>query len=224
MYQFLRRKLKSGSFPMYIAAGGSSPLGVVAFVNAALELREQIRDGQIPEPDRIYVALGTAGTAAGLLLGLKAANLKSQVICVLVADPRFSNSRRISRLFHRTSSYLNSLDPSFPRFKLTKADIHIRHDFYGRGYAFFTEEGMEAVRCIANREGIQLDGTYTGKTLAALIADSRKKSLTDKVYLFWNTYNSRDFSDTIAGTDYSNLPLCFHRYFEEDVQSLDRHA
>ena len=50
--------------------GGSNWLGAVAFVNAALELCEQIADAGLPVPDRVYVANGTMGTAAGLALGL----------------------------------------------------------------------------------------------------------------------------------------------------------
>lgn len=40
--------------------------------------------------------------------------------------------------------------------------------------------------------------------------------------LFWNTYNAVDFSDAINGVDYKELPEAFHRYFEEDVQPLDK--
>ena len=81
-YQFLRHKLKQGYFPLYVSPGGSSPLGVTGYVNAAFELKEQITQGKMPEPDCIYVALGTMGTAAGLTLGVKAANLKSRVVSV----------------------------------------------------------------------------------------------------------------------------------------------
>jgi len=101
--------------------------------------------------------------------------------------------------------------------------MDIRHDFFGQQYALFTEVEMEAVNRVEKTEGIKLDGTYTGKAFAALIDDVKKQDLTDKVLLFWNTYNSRDFSDDIATVDYRQLPLCLHRYFEEEVQPLDRH-
>ncbi|MBW1897036.1 MAG: hypothetical protein JRI47_08245 [Deltaproteobacteria bacterium] len=71
-------------------------------------------------------------------------------------------------------------------------------------------------------EGIKLEGTYTGKALAALIRDVDKADLKDKVVLFWDTYNTRDFSDAIVSVDYQRLPRCFHHYFEEAVQPLDR--
>ena len=224
IYQRVRHRRKCGHFPQLIPLGGSSPRGVIGFVNAAFELKEQIMKGEIPEPGRIYVALGTMGTAVGLMLGLKAANLKSRVTCVRVIDEKLANVRKMVRLFHKTNSFLHSLDSSFPKLEFSGKDIDIRHDFFGQQYALFTEEGMEAVTRMEKSEGIKLDGTYTGKAFAALIDDVKKQDLRDKVLLFWHTYNSRDFSDAIAAVDYHQLPRHLHRYFEEEVQRLDRHS
>ncbi len=103
-YQLLRHKAKYGHFPQIIPFGGSSPLGTTGFVNAALELVEQIRNGEIPEPDRIYVPLGTMGTTVGLILGLKVADLKSRVIGVRVLDETTANERNLGKLFGKTST------------------------------------------------------------------------------------------------------------------------
>jgi len=81
---------------------------------------------------------------------------------------------------------------------------------------------MDAVARMEKNEGIKLEGTYTGKAFAGLIDDVERQGLGDKVILFWNTYNSKDFSDVIATVDYRQLPQCFHRYFEEEVQPLDK--
>ena len=219
--QLACKKLRYHYFPQIIAHGGSSPLGVIGFVNAALELKQQVTEGEIPEPDLIYVALGSMGTAVGLMLGLKVANLKSRVISVRVIDEGFANVGKMVKLFHKTNTFLHSLAPTFPKFDLRAGDIDIRHEFFGEQYGLFTEEGMAAVARMKETEGLKLDGTYTGKALAALIDDAGKQALRDKRVLFWNTYNSRDFSDIIANIDYHQLPTCFHRYFEEEVQPLD---
>jgi D-cysteine desulfhydrase len=217
-------RLKTGQLPQVIPLGGSSPLGTVGYVNAAFELRDQIARGELPEPDRIYVALGTMGTAVGLMLGLEAAHLKSEVVPVLVVSEQQASVRKLAGLFQRTNSYLCSLDPSFPRFELSERHIDIRSGFLGEGYAHFTKEGMDAVRRMRKTEGVKLEGTYTGKTLAALVDDARTRDMRGKVLLFWNTYNSRDFSDRISDVDYRQLPPSFHRYFEEAVQPLDTGA
>ncbi len=224
LYQGVRHKLEAGRLPQVVPPGGSSALGTIGYISAAFELKEQITDGKLPEPDRIYVAMGTMGTAVGLILGLRAAGLKSNVIPVAIVPEEFGSATKAVKLFEETNSLLRSLDASFPSFELSENDIDLRPGFLGKGYAHFTEEGMEAVARIKKAEGIKLDGTYTGKTLAALVCDAEKQDLSDQVVLFWNTYNSRDFSEVIAAVDYRELPRCFHRYFEEEVQPLDRYS
>lgn len=222
-YQLIRHRARYGAFPKVIPMGGSSPLGVTGCVNAAIELREQIRRGEMPEPQRVYVALGSMGTAAGLALGLKAAGLRSQVIAVRVIGDSTANQRKLSRLYNQTGVFLHALDPSFPRLEISGKDLDIRHQFFGHQYGLFTDKAMEAVRLAEKSESIRLEGTYTGKAFAALIQDARTGGLSDQVVLFWNTHNARDLSDSIAGLDYHRLPPCFHRYFTQDVQSLDGH-
>jgi hypothetical protein len=72
---------------------------------------------------------------------------------------------------------------------------------------------MEAVKMAKNIEDVQLEGTYTGKTMAAFIDYVKGSGSHDSTILFWNTYNSRDFSKTINSIDYHNLPKGFHQYF-----------
>jgi 1-aminocyclopropane-1-carboxylate deaminase/D-cysteine desulfhydrase-like pyridoxal-dependent ACC family enzyme len=222
VYQILRHGLQKGRCPEVIPMGGSSPLGAVGFVNAAFELKGQIQRGEIPEPDYIYVASGSMGTAAGLILGLRVINSKTRVVAVRVNDQRIVNTRGLVKLIHRTNSLLSSLDSSFPRFSITEQDIDIKHEFFGKQYALCTQEGMEAAAMIERYGGIKLEGTYTGKAFAAVIEEGKKADLKNKVLLFWNTYNSRDFSAAIADLNYHRLPQSFHRYFEEELRPLER--
>ena len=86
-------------------------------MNAAFELKNQIEEGLLPEPDYIYIALGSAGTAAGLILGLKLAGLQSKVIPVRVSGTS-SLSSRISYLLdrvHETSSFMHECDATCPQ-------------------------------------------------------------------------------------------------------------
>jgi len=219
----LRKKLKQGKFPYMIGPGGSSPLGAIGYVNAAFELKAQVARGLMPEPDRIYIPLGTMGTAVGLTIGLKAVGLKSRVVSVRVTDLKYGNKEKFLKLAKKTLALILSVDPSFPRVDVTDADVDIRHDFFGGQYARFTEQGMAAVNLLATSEGLRLDGTYTGKTMAALVDQARVHGARNEVLLFWNTYNARDFSDAIKQIDYHQLPRSFHQYFEEEVQLLDKH-
>lgn len=208
-----RQRRREGIAPYIIAPGGTSPLGNVGYVNAAFELKDQVEAGLLPAPDVIYVASGTMGTVAGLLLGLRAVGLNARVVAVRVVDEKFTSAGRLVRLFAQTARLLREADDKFPDLMLTEAEVDLRHGFYGTGYAHFTAEGEAAVRLMAETEGLKLEGTYTGKALAALVHDAQQRALRNKVALFWNTYNSRDLTPHIAGIDYRRLPRAFHRYF-----------
>jgi D-cysteine desulfhydrase len=222
LYQLCRRKALDGRFPQIIPAGGSSALGMVGFVNAGLELKHQIDAGELPEPDYVYAASGTMGTAVGLLLGFQAADLRTRVVAVRVTDPRFTSPRKARRFFRAANALLHRADPSFRLMAFPESRFVFRHDFYGEAYALYTEEALCAVRRARETEGIKLEGTYTGKTFAALLADLESGALRDKTVLFWHTYDGHDFSEIIAGLDYHRLPKTLYRYFEKDVQPLDR--
>jgi len=213
--------VKHGKLPYIIAPGGSSPLGTIGYVNAGLELNEQIESGSMPKPDRIFVALGTMGTAVGLLIGLKAAGLKTRVVSVRVADEKYGNKKNFAKLFHQTLALIQSFDSSFPSVELSDDDIDIRQDYFGEQYARFTKQGMAAKDLAEKTEGIKLDGTYTGKTMAAMLDHIKDPENQNEVILFWNTYNAIDFSKKIGEVDCHCLPQPFQCYFDEDVQPLD---
>jgi D-cysteine desulfhydrase len=218
----LRHGLNKGSFPMKIPRGGTSPLGVIGFVNAAFELKEQISEERIPEPDYLYVALGSMGTAVGLLLGLKAADLKTNLVPVRIVPETIANKAKFMKLFRKTNDFLSALDPSFGFIQLSEGEIGIRNEYFGDAYALFTKKGNEARSVAKEKADLDLDGTYTGKTFAALIDDTQKRDLKEKFILFWLTLNSIDFLGNISAIDYHDLPRTIHTYFESEVQPLDR--
>ncbi|MEM1348099.1 MAG: pyridoxal-phosphate dependent enzyme, partial [Myxococcota bacterium] len=87
----------------FLSGGGSSPHGVLGYVNAALELAEQIDAGLAPEPDVVFVAAGTNGTYAGLLLGAKMAGLRAKFIAVRVVEKIVTNTANVLRLTHQAA-------------------------------------------------------------------------------------------------------------------------
>ena len=204
-----------------IPGGGSSPLGTVGFVNAGLELAAQVRAGLLPAPDVIYLPLGTVGTAAGLALGLAAAGLRTRLALVRVVRADIASPRRLRALYHGAARLLHRADPRFPLAPMDRSRIELRHDFIGPGYARFTPEGMAALAHAREAFGIKLEGTYTGKAFAALLADLESGRLAGRNVLFWNTYNSHPLPQAALAQDYRALPRPFHRYFETPYQPLD---
>lgn len=222
MWQLCRGKVALGKFPYVIPAGGSCPLGIIAYVNAAMELKEQIAAGALPEPDFIYLPLGSMGTAAGLILGLKAVELKTQVIPIRVIEERMASPARMVKLINDTSALLCKFSPTFPRVTVSQEDLLIRNDCLGAGYARFTTNGVKAADLARTSAGIILNGAYSAKAFSAILDDAEKRMLNGKKVLFWNTYNSRDLSAATGSVDYHDMPKAFHRYFEDEVQALDR--
>lgn len=220
-YQTFRHFLKTLKMPVVIPPGGSSPLGVTGYVNAALELKQQIDKKELPEPDLVYLPMGTAGTLCGLKIGFAVAGLKSQLIPIRVVDHSFTTGTMIMDLLSRTVSFLRSMTPEFPELSFSEAQLGVRDQYLGKGYTHFTEAGTEAALWLSEIENIMLDGTYTAKAFSALMDDGRQGKLKDKTVLYWHTLNAFDFSTDIKGMDYKNLPRPLHRYFEQDVQQLD---
>jgi D-cysteine desulfhydrase len=218
----LHDRMRDGVFPRFIPGGGSCPLGVVGYVNAALELADQIRSGQLPEPDIIYVPMGSMGTSAGLALGLKAAGLRSRLVAVRVIEDKWASPQALQRLLSRTATFLHKLEPDFPSLVGAEDALTIRDDCLGDGYARFTAKGMRASELLREKAGIVLNGSYSAKAFSAILDDSPQRLARNQTVLFWNTYNSRDLSPMTAHVDYQQLPRAFHRYFEEDVQPLDK--
>lgn len=207
-----------------IPTGGSNAIGVLGFVNAAIELAHQIVSKEMDEPDEIYVATGSCATTAGLLLGVKAAHLKSKVVAVCV-EPEEELDKILStikKLFIQTNEMLHSLDTSFPIIEFPEKDLILNKKFCGTAYGLFIPEAATAMTVFKDTENIKLEGTYSAKPIAAIMDDAANSALQDKTILFWNTYCGIDFSYVTNMKDYKKLPQEFHTYFEEDVQPLAR--
>jgi D-cysteine desulfhydrase len=208
-FYFLDRLLKRGTY--WLPAGGSTPLGILGYVNAILELKNQIDSGKLPEPGYIFVAAGTTGTMAGIELGLRLMNMKSKVMGIQVTDRMVANIGKVKNLVKKSLKILQT-EPKLRTFQY-ETNFELTDKFYGGQYGRVTKEGQEAVELIKKTEDITLETTYTGKTLAGLIQFIRDTNPVKPV-LFWNTYNSVDLSSVANQVDYRHLPKIFHPLFE----------
>jgi 1-aminocyclopropane-1-carboxylate deaminase/D-cysteine desulfhydrase-like pyridoxal-dependent ACC family enzyme len=187
--------------PYIIPAGGSNAVGALGFVNAALELAEQM------QPDVIYVPMGTGGTVAGLLTGFLLTEFTPRIEAVRVVERTFRDESHVKALCDELCEKLGMNE------RVALSDIIIRDEFFGGGYGIATPGSREAVGVFQALENVVLENTYTGKTTAALLHDLRAGTLENKSVLYWNTLNSRDFSGEIAGVDCRDLPSEFQTYF-----------
>ena len=186
-YEQMKTVLGVGKERYFIAAGGSSPLGSVGYVKAVLELKAQIEADLLPEPRFIFVPVGTCGTIAGLIVGVRLAGLRTQIVGIRVADWVVANSWAISRMVRRILRLIGAVDADEINPRRTK----LWHGDFGKGYAIPTEAGMRAVALMAEYEDITLENTYTGKTLAGLTHYIKAHGWEGEPILFWHTYGGK---------------------------------
>ncbi|HEY2385448.1 MAG TPA: pyridoxal-phosphate dependent enzyme [Candidatus Binatia bacterium] len=214
----LARETLAGRRPLLIPPGGSSVSGTLGYVDAGLELAEQIAAGAAPEPEAVFVALGTGGTAAGLLLAFALAELRTRVVAVLVNDITPPSHARVMALARRAARHLHDLDPAVPRGPALASDrLAVVTDQLGAGYGAASVAGEDARQRLAALEGVALDSTYTAKCLAAVIADAAHAEQRGRTLLFWHTYSAVDPAVHLATLpDPRQLPRAFHRFFASD--------
>lgn len=199
-----------------------SPLGMCGYINAIFELKQQIENGELPEPDFIYLSTGLLGTVAGFTLGLKAAGLKTQLIgCnqVQSRDDLLSETQKLSDFFNDAMTFLKANADDFPDLSISADDIHFQTltgDESQKSMPQFIDllERMQAL------ENITLDLTWTARAVYTLENDIKSGKLDGKTVLYWHTHNSRPYPAEIHNQDYKNLPQEFWHYFETDEFEL----
>ncbi len=142
-----------------VPAGASSALGTLGYLRAVHELVEQIRAGELPEPDVIVAPLGSGGTVAGLVAGVVREGLGSQVLGVQVAVGRLASESIVLALAWQALRLEHAAaGPVRLARRLLLDGTHL-----GRGYGWPIPAGERASE-LASQAGVQLDPTYTAKT------------------------------------------------------------
>jgi len=201
--------------PYLLPPGGSTPLGTLGYVNAALELAEQVAAKELPEPETIVVALGSGGTAAGLALGLHLAGLGSRLVAVRVSDVLPLTPETVARLANATAALMRQRGAALPSTEIEPGAVTVLSDWLGEGYGYPTAEAERAQALLQESEGLALDHTYTAKAMAALLALLEDGRLGQGPTLYWHTYNALPQPlPQPQPDDYQRLPPAFHRFFE----------
>jgi D-cysteine desulfhydrase len=155
--------LAEGGKPYVIPLGGSTPLGALGYVACAEEILAQSSN-----IDHIVLPVGSSGTLAGLLLGLRGNGCSIPITGMSVLNRRDKAESITVNLVQETAAFLGLATP------ISRDEVVCLDDYLGEGYTIPTAGMIEAVRLLARTEGILLDPTYTGKAMAGLIDLARK--------------------------------------------------
>lgn len=170
----------------YIPVGGSTPLGMLGHVNAALELAAQIESGDMPMPGRIVIPIGSGGTVAGMLLGFAIAGLDIAIVGARAGPRLFVNRRKVLSLTRRASSLIETVTGK--RLPVVDAtNLRIVHDVYGGAYGRPLSRASEAAAILSDTTGIRLDDTYSAK---AWVATLDERAAAKGPLLFWLTFDA----------------------------------
>jgi L-cysteate sulfo-lyase len=156
-----------GRKPYVIPGGGSNPVGALGYVTCALELMDQTNNMGLAV-DHLVHATGSAGTQAGLVVGMYGARSQIPVLGISVRAAKAPQEERVFGLARETAELLGV--PG----SVVREDVIANCDYVGPGYGLPTPGMVEAVTMLARLEGILLDPVYSGKGMAGLIDLCRK--------------------------------------------------
>ncbi|HBZ14203.1 MAG TPA: D-cysteine desulfhydrase [Pantoea sp.] len=147
-----------GFRPYIVPVGGSNALGALGYVECAQEIAHQSEG--VVDFAAVIVASGSAGTHAGLAIGLEQLLPDTELVGVTVSRSAEAQLPVVERIRSALAEQLAVQ---------AKAPITLWDDYFAPRYGEPNEEGMAAVKLLARLEGIMLDPVYTGKAMAGLI-------------------------------------------------------
>jgi D-cysteine desulfhydrase family pyridoxal phosphate-dependent enzyme len=155
-----------GERPYVIPVGGSSGVGALGYAAGTLELVEQLAAMEVA-PVRVYYASGSRGTQAGLELGARLFSPPYRLSGIAVSGGEEEKRVRAARIANEAAALLGA------GVTIAPGELVTNQDHIGEGYGIPTPGCLEAIRLLAQCDGVLLDPTYTAKAMAALIADVR---------------------------------------------------
>ncbi|RPE03037.1 D-cysteine desulfhydrase [Candidatus Pantoea deserta] len=147
-----------GFRPYIVPVGGSNWLGALGYIECAQEIAHQSEG--VVDFAAVVVASGSAGTHAGLAVGLEQLLPETELIGVTVSRKAEQQLPIVDSLRQQLISKLEVT---------SSAPVTLWDDYFAPRYGEPNEEGMEAVKLLAKLEGILLDPVYTGKAMAGLL-------------------------------------------------------
>ena len=151
-----------GGKPYLIPGGASNRVGALGYVNCALELLAQANERGLVI-DHLVTATGSAGTQAGLVVGLEATHSQVPLLGIGVGAPQALQEQKVFDLAIETAAFVGAEGC------VERGDVVANCDYIGEAYGVPTDAMNDAVLTLARTEGLLFDPVYSGKALAGLI-------------------------------------------------------
>lgn len=178
-----RRRLEAEGHRCYeVPMGGASPVGSVGFIEGYVEFMEQTAMLDV-HPDYVFHGTGTGGTMAGLAAGKVLTGSDAEIISINVSWKDEGYPKRTEVLANESLNLIGA-DVKVD----ANRDIHTDLNYYLPGYEIPNEAATEAIRLLAEKEGLLIDPVYTGKGFAGMLDYIRKGKVPQgSNVVFWHT-------------------------------------
>lgn len=164
----------------YVPMGGSNEIGMLGYVECAMELDKQAREMGIGDAS-IYVTVGSMGTYLGMLVGLKECKSDLKLVGINVlpySDDAADEEANTAALLEALCEYYKKACDFFGSYSdnwgITADDFDIVTHYIHGAYNNAVEEVRDVMYYLARKEAIIIDPCYTGKTFEALYDKARK--------------------------------------------------
>lgn len=167
--------------PYVIPLGGSNPIGAAGYAVAMEELLGQCTECAVSF-DHIVLATGSGGTQAGLVAAARALGCGSRILGVSVSLDAETLRCQLAEITTATAKHLGLSLVFAPE------DFEVEDRYLGGGYGVVGDLERNAIRTMAQTEGLLLDPVYTGRAFGGLLDLIEHGAFTseDRV-LFWHT-------------------------------------
>ena len=173
---------KAGRKPYFIPVGGSNGIGALGYVTAMTELMEQLNGRVI---NRIVFGTSSGGTQAGMVVGARVAGFKGQLTAIGIdKDDRDLNiyEQELAEIANDTAMRIGLNHVFSPK------DFEVIRGYAGGGYGVVSDLERNAIRTLAQTEGILLDPVYAGRAFGAMLDMIQKGQIAKtETVLFWHT-------------------------------------
>lgn len=162
---------ESGKSPYIIYNGSSTPLGILGYVEAAIELYEQILENDI-NIRHVFIPAGNGGVAGGFIFGTGLIGVPFHVHVISVENTENVLHKILTDFYNELNHLIR---------KENQHDIEeimtIYEKYMGEGWGISTKEADAMIFEFAQLEGILVEKVYTSKTLVGMVDILKNNSI-----------------------------------------------
>lgn len=161
----LAAELRSKGRRPYIIPLFGSKVSLVGYARAVSEICKQLQERGMTA-QHLFLATYTGYTQAGLSLGVKYFEAPFKIVGTTATDRFLTREEQVHNITHLVNTAAKFFEMNFT---FTSDEVILHDEYIGEGYSIPPKKSIEAVKLVAQTEGIFLDPIYTGRAMAALI-------------------------------------------------------